>query len=63
MDWQTYLALAIVALATGVLTRHVLRVVRGSAQSGCGSCPARHAATPIKSLPLVQISGRKESNS
>jgi hypothetical protein len=62
MDWQTCLALAIVALAVGVLTRHVLRVVRGSAQSGCGSCPSRNVTNPIKSLPLVQISTRKESN-
>lgn len=53
-DWQTALALAIVAAALWRLAYVYVSEWRGSAKSGCGSCP--NASTGAKTKQLISIS-------
>jgi hypothetical protein len=56
LDWQTSVALAIVAIAVAVLFRQAFRFVSGTGKSSCSSCPSKSNGTPIKAIPLVQLS-------
>ncbi len=55
LDWQTLCALAIVAMATGLLIRRAARYVSSKESSSCGSCPNKSAPPLMKTTPLVQI--------
>lgn len=52
-DWQTIATLICLMLAGLFLGRRVLKFVRGTSQSSCGSCPSH---TPAKNgEPLVSL--------
>jgi hypothetical protein len=62
-DWQTMIALVVVAAAACMLLRHALGFLRSGGQKGCAACPSRSQSTGGKSLPLVQLQGPKRSSS
>ncbi len=55
MDWQSCIAIGIVALAASVLIKQLVGFVCSTSVSGCGNCPSKGQARNIKSLPLVQL--------
>lgn len=59
IDWQTLIALAVVALSVALLLRRFLAHVKGEAKSGCGACPNKAAPPLMKTLPLVQLDSLK----
>lgn len=58
MDWQTFFALLLVAIAGGALLRQAIRSLRGTGSTGCSGCGFRCQASGAKSLPLVSIKTR-----
>ncbi|MDX1925221.1 MAG: hypothetical protein SFV81_01805 [Pirellulaceae bacterium] len=63
LDWQTWCALAVVAIAFAILLRRLLGILYGKSQGGCGACPNKSAPPLMKTLPLVQIGVVKSSSS
>ncbi len=55
LEWQTWIAAAVVALAAGVIARRVWLWATLAGSGGCSHCPNRGAPSTVKSLPLVQI--------
>ena len=55
MDWQTVIAVIIVATAAGSLARRWWRMAAGQSRGGCGDCPSNPRGLRHKSLPLVQL--------
>ena len=67
-DWQTIIALLLVASAAVWVMRRVVRIVsRGLAgdvkQIACGACPKKSGTDrtdPLKTTPLVQLGDKQE---
>lgn len=55
MDWQSCIAIVIVALAASILIKQVVGFARSPSLPGCGNCPSKGRASNLKSLPLVQL--------
>jgi hypothetical protein len=59
LDWQTILALAIVAGAAVVLARRAQRLLagrgKGGCQAGCGGCANESTGTGMKRRPVVEL--------
>ena len=61
LDWQTWCALAVVAISLSVLLKRFLTLASGNSEGGCGACPNKTAPPLMKTLPLVQIGNLKSS--
>ena len=55
-DWQTWIALLVVAAATAYVARRAAAVWRGGKASSCGSCNSCES-TSGKQLPVVDFNG------
>jgi hypothetical protein len=67
LEWQTPIALAIVAAAIAVLTQRIVRWwfgLEGSGPGGCGGCPSSGSSCggsgSSKELPLVGLKVNKD---
>lgn len=56
-DWQTFVSLAVVALASIALVRRMRRWATSKEHCGnaCSGCPSRRESTNFKELPLVSL--------
>lgn len=63
-DWQTVVALIIVALAAGFVARRMIGLLNGRSQSGCASCPSRNSSSSqLVTLDSVKLSPSLKSRS